>query len=395
MYNNRRMVIPRLSLYKPERGNDYYFLDKQILEMFTIGGTDINIHKFLGAENPAVGEGTADQPTYDAVKETNIQDLLFLENRDRKYDPDVYSMRGIYNVQDIDFDLSQFGLFLSNDTLMLTIHINSSVKTLGRKIMSGDVIELPHLKDEYALNDYSVALKRFYVVEDVNRAAEGFSQTWFPHLYRLKLKQIYDGQEYSEIMDLPAEEGSDNTLRDLLSTYEKEMQISNAVVAQAEVDSPKSGYDINHYYTVSTNDDGSVDLSTADNDELDASNIDRNSDEVINRPEREGYTGYLVGTGDTAPNGAPFGFGIQFPSTNVDGDYFLRTDFLPNRMFRYDGARWVKVQDDIRMSLSNTLERRTQKASFINNTNQSTIAGETVQERQSLSKALRPKADNT
>ena len=395
MYNNRRMVIPRLSLYKPERGNDYYFLDKQILEMFTIGGTDINIHKFLGAENPAVGEGTADQPTYDAVKETNIQDLLFLENRDRKYDPDVYSMRGIYNVQDIDFDLSQFGLFLSNDTLMLTIHINSSVKTLGRKIMSGDVIELPHLKDEYALNDYSVALKRFYVVEDVNRAAEGFSQTWFPHLYRLKLKQIYDGQEYSEIMDLPAEEGSDNTLRDLLSTYEKEMQISNAVVAQAEVDSPKSGYDINHYYTVSTNDDGSVDLSTADNDELDASNIDRNSDEVINRPEREGYTGYLVGTGDTAPNGAPFGFGIQFPSTNVDGDYFLRTDFLPNRMFRYDGARWVKVQDDIRMSLSNTLERQTQKSSFINNTKTSTIDGETVTERQSLSKALKPRADNT
>ena len=35
-------------------------------------------------------------------------------------------------------------------THCLTIHINSSVKTLGRKIMSGDVIELPHLKDEYA-----------------------------------------------------------------------------------------------------------------------------------------------------------------------------------------------------------------------------------------------------
>ena len=394
MYNNRRMVIPRLSLYKPERGNDYHFLDKQIQEMFTIGGTDINIHKFLGAENPAEGEGTADQPTYDAVKETNIQDLLFLENRDRKYDPDVYSMRGIYNVQDIDFDLSQFGLFLSNDTLMLTIHINSSVKTLGRKIMSGDVIELPHLKDEYALNDYSFALKRFYVVEDVNRAAEGFSQTWYPHLYRLKLKQIYDGQEYAEILDLPAEEGSDNTLRDLLSTYEKEMQISNAVVAQAESDAPKSGYDINHYYTVSTNDDGSVALQTADDTDIEASNIDRTTDEVVSRPEREGYTGYLVGTGDATPNGAPFGFGISFPTNNEEGDYFLRTDFLPNRMFRYDGTRWVKVQDDIRMSLSNTLERQTYKTTFINNTKSSEIDGETVQERQSLSKALRPKADN-
>ena len=394
MYNNRRMVIPRLSLYKPERGNDYYFLDNQILEMFTIGGTDINIHKFLGAANPAEGEGTADQPTYDAVKETNIQDLLFLENRDRKYDPDVYSMRGIYNVQDIDFDLSQFGLFLSNDTLMLTIHMNSSVKTLGRKIMSGDVIELPHLKDEYALNDYSVALKRFYVVEDVNRSAEGFSATWYPHLYRLKLKQIYDGQEYAEILDLPAEEGSDNTLRDLLSTYEKEMQISNAVVAQAEVDAPKSGYDMNHYYSIATNDDGSIALQSVDDTDIDVSNL-LGVDAVNAKPDREGYSGYLVGTGDVAPNGAPFGFGIQFPTNNEDGDFFLRTDFLPNRMFRYDGARWVKVQDDIRMSLSNTLERQTQKSSFINNTKTSTIDGETVTERQSLSKALKPRADNT
>jgi hypothetical protein len=168
------MYMPRLSLYKPQRGNDYSFIDKQVYEMFTVGGTDINIHKFLGAENPSDADATADQPQYDAVKETNIQDLLFLENRDRKYDPDVYTMRGIYNVQDIDFNLSQFGLFLSNDTLFLTIHINSSVKTLGRKVMAGDVVELPHLKDEYALNDLSFALKRFYVVEDVNRAAEGF-----------------------------------------------------------------------------------------------------------------------------------------------------------------------------------------------------------------------------
>jgi len=388
------MYMPRLSLYKPERGNDFHFIDRQVYEMFTIGGTDINIHKYLGPENPAEGQGTADQPTYDIVNETNIQDLLFLENRDRKYDPDVYTTRGIYNVQDIDFDLSQFGLFLSNDTLFLTVHINSIVKTIGRKPISGDVIELPHLKDEYALNDLDFALKRFYVIEDVNRAAEGFSPTWYPHLYRLKLKQIYDGQEYAEILDLPAGEDTDTTLRDILSTYEKEMQISNAVVAQAEADAPKSGYDISHYYTVATNDDGTIDLRTADSEELDASGITVGADEITNRPEREGYTGYLVGTGDAAPNGAPFGFGIAFPRDNNEGDYFLRTDFLPNRMFRYDGQRWVKVNDDIRMTLSNTLERQTQKSSFINNTNTSEIGGETVEERQSLSKALRPRADN-
>ena len=389
--------MPRISLYKPERGNDYNFLDKQIQEMFTVGGTDINIHKYLGTEVPSDDDRSATQPEYDAVAETNIQDLLFLENRDRKYDPDIYTMRAIYNVQDIDFDLSQFGMFLSNDTLFMTIHINSSVKTLGRKIMSGDVIELPHLKDEYALNDAAFALKRFYVVDDVNRAAEGFSQTWYPHLYRLKLKQIVDSQEFAEILDLPAEEGSDNTLRDLLSTYEKEMQISNAVVAQAEADSPKSGFDISHYYSLATNDDGSIALRTADQSDIDASNVNTNADEVTDRPEREGYSGYLVGSGDSAPNGAPFGFGIRFPIDHQEGDYFLRTDFLPNRMFKYDGRRWVKVEDDIRMTLSNTLQRQTYKTEFINNTNTNNIDGEVVEERQSLSKALRPRkpeADN-
>ena len=363
--------------------------------MFTVGGTDVNIHKYLGPVNPEEGEGTADKPIYDAVKETNIQDLLFLENRDRKYDTSVYTIRGIYNVQDIDFNLSQFGLFLSNDTLFLTIHIRDSIKSLGRKIITGDVLELPHLKDEYALNDYSMALKRFYVVEDVNRASEGFSNTWYPHLYRLKLKQIYDGQEYAEILDLPAAEGSDTTLRDVLSTYEKEMQISAAVVAQAEINAPKSGFETNHFYTVATNDDGTVALQTADETDIDASNITTSADEIVNRPAREGYTGYLLNYGDgTTPNAAPYGFGIQFPRNPLEGDFFLRTDYLPNRMFRYDGARWLKVQDDVRMTLSNTLDRYTQKTSFINNTNTNTIDGQVVPERQSLSQALKPKADN-
>jgi|TARA_B110000908_G_scaffold108359_1_gene127270 hypothetical protein len=377
------MYMPRLSLYKPERGNDYHFIDKQVYEMFTVGGTDINIHKFLGAENPSDADATADQPQYDAVKETNIQDLLFLENRDRKYDPDVYTMRGIYNVQDLDFDLSQFGLFLNNDTLMVTIHINSSVKTLGRKIISGDVIELPHLKDEYALNDYSFALKRFYVVEDVNRAAEGFSQTWYPHLYRLKLKQIYDGQEFKEILDLPAEEGADNTLRDLLSTYDKEMQINNAVVNQAEADAPQSGYDTSHYFSLALDANGNTALVDTNNDGI---------PDTMQSPNRSGYNGYLLGDGIPV-NGAAFGHGIQFPSVTEEGDYFLRTDFLPNRLFRFDGTRWVKQEDDVRTTMTNTATRDTQKGTFVNNTTTSTIAGETIIERQSLSKALRPKAD--
>ena len=389
------MYMPRLSLYKPEKGKDYEFIDKRIYEMFTVGGTDIFVHKYLGPKNPDEADATADQPRYDAVKETNIQDMLFMENRDRKYDPDIYTMRGIYNVQDIDFNMSQFGLFLSNDTLFMTIHINSSVKTLGRKIMPGDVIELPHLKDEYALNDYTVALKRFYVVEDVNRAAEGFSPTWYPHLYRIKLKQIVDSQEFKEILDLPmeADNPGSGTLRDLLSTYEKEMQINNAVVQQAEADAAKSGYDTSHFFSLKTDENGEVNLVTTDTNTLDASTQNELADRVMQTPNREGYQGYLLGDGIPA-NGESFGHGLSFPSGSIEGDYFLRTDFMPNRLFRYDGRRWVKQENSVRMTLTNTDTRSHQKGTFVNNTNTDEIGGDTVQERQSLSKALRPKADN-
>lgn len=363
--------------------------------MFTVGGTDINIHKYLGPVNPSDEDATAATPQYDVLKETNIQDLIFLENRDRKYDPDIYTHRGIYNVQDIDFNLSQFGLFLSNDTVFMTVHIRGIVKTLGRKPIAGDVIELPHLKDEYALNDYNVALKRFYVIEDINRAAEGFSQTWWPHLYRLKLKQIYDGQEYAEILDLPAGEDTNATLRDVLSTYEKEMQINNAVLSQAEADAPRSGWEMSHFWTITIDENNNIMLKTADQTDLDASGISLTADGINQTPERDGYSGYLVNYGDdNSPNGAPFGTGIQFPRNNIKGDYFLRTDFMPNRLFRYDGTKWTKVYDSLRMTLSNTNDRQTQLSSFFNNTNVNTIAGEQVPERQALSKALRPKADN-
>jgi hypothetical protein len=389
------ITMPRLSLYKPEKGKDYSFLDKTITEMFTVGGTDVFVHKYLGPKNPDDATATADQPQYDAVKETNIQDMLFMENRDRKYDPDIYTMRGIYNVSDVDFDMSQFGLFLQNDIIFMTIPINYSVRTLGRKIMSGDVIELPHLKDENALNDFSVALKRYYVVEDVNRASEGFSPTWYPHLYRVKMKQIVDSQEFKEILDLPAEEGSTQTLRDVLSTYETEMQVNNAIIQQAEADAPKSGYDTSSFYTLQTDDNGKAELVRTDQTDIDASieSGQLDASRVNQTPDRNGYDGYLLGDG-LAPNGETFGSGISFPTDSVKGDYFLRVDMMPNRLFRYDSQRWVKMETVERQDLSNTTTKQTQKGTFVNNTNTSTISGEVVPERQGISQALKPKADN-
>jgi hypothetical protein len=304
------------------------------------------------------------------------------------------------------------------------------VEKLGRKIISGDVIELPHLKDEYALNDFQFALKRFFVVEEVNRAAEGFSVTWYPHLYRAKCKPLVDSQEFKEILDGAAGEGSDQSLRDIMSTYEKEMQITQAVLNQAESDAPKSGYDTTRHYMIQKDINGKVELVDASlttslasfqTQATDAEGnllFDQNNDPIYvgntastiyQSPE---YDGPMTGDGDgIPPNGAPFSAGISFPLQPSVGQFCLRNDFLPKRLFRYNGSRWVKVEDVTRMTMSNIgaedvaaggspndvfLDkdiRLTHKTSFINNNTESVLNGKPIKEKQSLSKALRPKAD--
>ena len=45
--------MPRISLWRPNHSNDYKFFDQRISEMFTMGGTDMNVHKYLG---PQIGD---------------------------------------------------------------------------------------------------------------------------------------------------------------------------------------------------------------------------------------------------------------------------------------------------------------------------------------------------
>jgi hypothetical protein len=164
-------TMPKLSLYTPTKQNDYKFMDKTISEMLTVGGTDLYIHKYLGP-NANTPSKDFTQPQYDILRPENIQDLLFLENRDRIYDHNIYRLRGHYNVQNLDFDLSQFGLFLNNDIIFITVHYNDMIDIVGRKLMVGDVIELPHLLDYNPLNEtIPTALKRFMQITDANYAS--------------------------------------------------------------------------------------------------------------------------------------------------------------------------------------------------------------------------------
>ena len=644
--------MPRLSLYRQEKSNDYKFIDRTIAETLVVGGTDLYIHKYLTVSTTASNDYT--QPQYSTDNVSNIQDLLFLENRDRKYDTDIVRLRGHYAVQNHDFDLSQFGLFLNSDIIFIVVHFNTMIDLVGRKLMVGDVIELPHLLDDYPLDtSIKYSLKRYYQVTDANHASEGYSLTWYSHLWRIKCEPLTDSQEFSQILDEPQEkdnytgtwsstqtyppgytmtyggvnyisiatvpagtvppnttywkEDTGSSLRDTVGRYAKNITINDATLNEAKRLLPLSGYDVTNLYVVPTYDEVGTPGSTATigNDGIHhpappengiisagaASTVYgtvalmrnpqyRNASPVIRVPkeslsniwdmtvdsgsaldkfvqlslesvvlapevvgsgsvslEREyvvsayasgpvtgpyGTTdntystgdqnvsvvitastttvtstvikllasptnvttgllirgtvtnpngskssvfptgtritavdtvnntitvsapalvsiaagtglqvaydftgvvtpemdyrgdcdprfyyitrssprgfGYLVGylTGDgTAPNGLPTGSGIAFPSNPKVGDYFLRIDYLPQVLFRWDGNRWVRISENVRTGTGIDSTDKSQKSEFINNSNVTVLTnGTTTTEKQALSSVLRIKPDN-
>ena len=539
--------------------------------MFTVGSTDLYVHKYLGPTNQGASTDYT-QPEYNSLNPNNIQDLLFLENRDRSYDPDIYRLRGHYNVQNLDFDLSQFGLFLNNDIVFITIHYNDMIDLLGRKLIVGDVIELPHMLDYNPLEEtIPVALKRFMQVTDGNYASEGFSPTWFPHLWRIKCEPLVDSEEFSQILDAPInmdnylgiwdstkvytagyvisygdknyiskidvpigitppnalywELDTADNLKDILATYNKNINVNNAALNEAARILPKTGYDTSDLYIVPTYGEfsengifsrklrqpappinvnttssgapvvvsGTIQMRrnpnyknaspvirisktalksiwdmTADmnSDAIDAfvtmslesmelpaevigsgsgpisgdkilvarsqgvitgpygtadntyATADQNPTltgftgtistqmnfradcdpayQYISRasPRSFGYSaGYMSGSGE-APNGFPTGAGISFPANPQVGDYFLRIDYLPQLLYRWDGALWIRISANVRTQTGYTSADQSLQSQFINNTAQTQLTdGTFVSQSQPLSSILQLSPD--
>jgi hypothetical protein len=344
---------------------------------------------------------------------------LFLENRDRVYDPNVYAIRGHYNVNNLDFDLTQFGLYLSSDIIFITFHINDMIDNMGRKLMVGDVLELPHLRDYNPLNtSLEASLARFYVIQDAANASEGFSQTWWPHLWRVKCGPLVDSQEYQSILSqLAASENVDTPVGQLISTFNTDIGISNAVLADAEQNTPLSGYDTSSIYVLPVV-DGQPQVGvvyTADSGDITADDLVPTSDNINTATDPFFYTSdndslnadsapvsaskkvkaYLGGDG-IPPNGYPVTSGLTFPSNPSVGDYVLRLDFLPNRLFRWNGTFWQKVED---VQRTNVTPGRTNNTTELENfySNSATFVddnGVVQPSRQSLSDALRHGLNN-
>lgn len=375
--------MPPLTLWKGAsvRTNDFKLFDRLISEEYRIGGTEFLVHKYLGPKpSNATGDFTQPNTALDAANTgtsnvLEISDVLNMEIRDRAYDQDVISLKGHYAISDTEFDLRQFGLFLSNETIFVTFHLNDMTNSIGRTLMSGDVLEISHRRDDYALGDFS--LPKYYVVQEGARPAEGYSPTWWPHIWRVKCDPITDSQEYRDILQKPATDLNGDpipnpngtgtlTMADMLSTYNREIAINDQIVAQATVEVPFRNLQGQQFYVL---------------------------EGQLNQPVS------ILSTNGIPPNQSnPVLTAVSFPPGAPAGTWVLRADYSPPQLFQRvqlpnnTGAVWTRHEIDYRTSWTPSTAAL---ASFINNGNTtSTLStGTVIPVQQNLRNVLRAKLD--
>lgn len=353
--------MAKLSLWQKNKGKDFNFQDTIAKEQFYVGSLGIYIHRYEGVidqQDPS-DPSQPNEATSDNWGISTIQDMTLMENRNRKYSDDVFELRGHFSEADKDFDLLQFNLAMANGSKFVTFHLNDMMDKIGRKLMAGDVIEMPNLRDDALLDENSRAINQWYVVTDASWSSEGFSSTWFPHFWRVKAEPMLDAPEYEDITQREGSGG--DSLLDLLSTHARDTEINDAVVEKAAVDVPHRNFDTSHFFVV----DGS---------EFGGS-----------------YPWIWAGDGKPPNQSAKASAGTSYPDAPVDGEYFLRTDYEPVRLFQYQVSKWRFVEFDRQRSWESAhrlLE------TFINNDNTfEDTDGTIVEEKQPITKVVKPKAD--
>ncbi len=388
--------MPKISLWNPVKGDDYNFIDKTVGENFAIAGDGILVHMYMGPTTNSTG-GTD-------TSVTTIQDVLFLTNNNRIYDPNVIELKGHHTPQDVTYDLSQFGIFLSSDTIRVQFHYNDMMDALGRKLIAGDVLEFSSMRD-IPIFDNAVGINRYYVVQDALWAAAGYGQKWYPHIWLVRAKMLTASQEFTQIIDQAATgqtaggvgqgigvmppgftdtadsngnpgTGPNPNITNSLNLFCQIIGISDQIIAEAQCNAffdpkffesanlyiyldPETGYPIigSNFFS---GDGAPPNLSTDNADNLE-------------------------------PDGPLVGAGISFPPGMTDGQYYLRLDYYPERLFQKQGNCFKLIEVNV---LKNWTAYNRVLDTFIDNNKDTVLSnGTIVPEKQAISQVVKQKVD--
>lgn len=240
-----------------------------------------------------------------------VQDPILGENRDREYDFDeIPILKGVYTVSQNELEYARFGLALANDIITMEFHTSTMENELERRMIPGDVIELPHLREVGI--DGRVANK-WYEIASIVWSPSGYDPMYARHISAVILKPLRHQQEFLDLFERVDEYGK--TLAEQMSNKDALMAITEANQEKANEHANTTWFDTTFMW-------------------FDPDN-----------PQRKPYRWMEDGKPD---NGAPVEQGNSFPTNVPDGTWFVRTDLLPNRLYRLQNNRWTLRERDLK-----------------------------------------------
>ena len=270
---------------------------------------------------------------FQATTLDDIQDSLFMENRDRDYAKASVQIKAQYTPFDAVSDLSKFG-FQMADIYSFNVSFAEMVRALGRPIVVGDVIDLP---SEIQYDQHLRPVRKFLEVTDTGWAADGYTTGWVPIMYRFQAQQLIPGQEH----------------RDILGTIDTQKYI---------IDDGRFFAGVEQIQTQP--------LTITERNEADALQAvpekGTNIREQASGTNRFGQPGSYDGTGlyvedALPPDGAPFETGFhKLPDVAglADGVFF-RLEYPPNlnlaaRLYKFSAVKnkWIWIETDRRSARS-------------------------------------------
>ena len=278
---------------------------------------------------------------YEQTQVHNVQDRLFLENRNRDYQTPSVSMKGSYDLLDTQTELSRFGIELPSLTMYLTVSFAASVRLLGRPLIIGDIIQLP---SETQYSATMEPIKKYMEVTDVAWSTEGYTPGWKPTLMRCILQPMIASQETQDIFGDMVGQVDSTGLFDMDDgnhpIYQDYSEIGQTITEQAVQSNaaPQRGSDTGNQ-------------------------INQFEANQIAAAEAIGVNIVKIGLNPTGlyvedampPNGEDFTLGDTFPTTTIDGTYHRLTysglaEDVPDRLYRYSSlkGRWVYLETDRR-----------------------------------------------
>jgi len=269
------------------------------------------IYGVYDGTDPSATWEVAIMELYSEAGRFGVQDPLFMETRDRKYDAESSNILCHYEIPEKPHDLSKFGFIVPSDQLEITILRSDIELLLGRMIGIGDIVTLPHITDD-SYDDGGLPNhldgKRYEVV-DVSIAAAGYDPRWRDHLQRVVVAPLKDKPEVYDILGYP-----------------------NDCPPPGCGDSRNSFLDLN------------------DRMEWEAANAGEHGQdlsEIAHGPDITLATGPM--TQDSyPPNNEPWTDGLDFPTSAVDGDWFRHIGYDTPRLYKYSGNRWIRKEIESR-----------------------------------------------